>query len=189
MEHLLYGHNKNKFNFDPFIYQTVKVFCKSKKKIAISMYNLDEYIDFKKFLNLIFGENDFGEIGKFSELDDESHFIPDNNQNIPNHKFLQKFKNVTSLEISGVEHYDDDGKYYSFSLIKLLSLVLDTKIEKVTIDGYVKKGSSSSWLSFSWNTQSLSLTQTFKKKGFNIQFKKERDLIGRKKHCIDISKI
>ena len=147
----------------------------------MNMYNLDKYIDFKKFLNLIFGENEFGEVGKLSELDDQSHFIPDNNQNLPNHKFLQKFKNVASLAIYGVE-------YYSFSLNKLLSLVQDTKIEEVTISGFVEEKGTSSWLSSLWNTQSLSLTQTFKKNGFNIQFKKEYSSTI-EKHCIDISKI
>ena len=67
----------------------------------------------------------------------------------------------------------DKLKYYSFSLIELLSLLQDTTIEKVTIRTYAIKKGGSSWLSDLWNTSSLLMIETYKKKGFNIRFEKK----------------
>jgi len=172
LEHLLYGLHKNKFN--PFIYESFKVFCQNKTEITLNIHYIWKCIRNRAFLNVIFGSNVFV-IGDLSEDDDNNFSIPVNNENLPMRKFLESFNNVTSIKITNVQ-YDD--YYYSFCLIRLLSLIEDTKIEKIEISsGYGYKG----WLSSSWKVSSSSLIQTYKKKGFQIEYKYNKIYINKNK--------
>ena len=169
LEHLLYGLHKNKFKFNPFIYESFKVFCQNKTEITLNMDNINDFIEDKVFLNVIFGSNGFV---KRSRWGYNNFSIPVNNENLPMRKFLESFNNVTSIKITKVEYGYD---YYSFCLIRLLSLIEDTKIEKIEIGGW--KG----WLFTSWKVSSSSLIQTYKKKGFQIEYKYNKIYINKNK--------
>ena len=145
------------------------------------MWRLDYFIKDPVFLNVIFGFDGLL-IGKLSDVDDNNFSIPANNQNLPCRKLLDKLNNVTSIKIKYVQIGLDD-KYYSFCLFRLLSLIENTKIEKIEILGCVKEEGLVSWLSSSWKVWSSSLIQTYKNKGFKIEYKEQRS-----KHYIYINK-
>jgi len=183
LEHLLYGCHENKFNFDPFIYKTFEVFIRNKKQIKINMKDLDYCIKDKVFLQVIFGSNVFVSKEK-AEAAGRDYFIPVNNENLFDNKFLQRLNKVTSMEISGVQT-KHTNKYWSFSLINLLSLIEDTKIENIKISTtYLKKGANS-WLSYLFDTSFVSLIGTYKNKGFDIKFS-VNEYGEYCEHCIDI---
>ena len=143
------------------------------------MYDLDRCINdlYPVFLTVIFGFDGFV-IGKLEDFNDNNFSIPANNQNIPCRKFLDKVKKVTSIKIYGVQLKD---KYYSFCLFRLLSLIENTRIEKIEIESY--SGGYKSWLSSSWKVSSSSLIQTYKNKGFQVKYEEKGN-----KHYIYINK-
>ena len=145
------------------------------------MWKLDYFIVDPVFLNVIFGFDGLL-IGKLSDVDDNNFSIPANNQNLP--KFLDKLNNVTSIKIKYVQR-PYTNKYYSFCLFRLLSLIENTKIEKIEIFGRVKEEGLVSWLSSSWKVWSSSLIQTYKNKGFQIEYKEKYGT----NHYIYINKI
>ena len=186
MDHLLNGGDKNKF--DPFIYNTFKVFLNQKTKIKIDMFDLDDNNIDVSFLYLIFGGRGFKK-SKYgdteSESDDDSYdvigdsySIPSDNTNLPK---LNSFKNLETIEIEYVQYGET---YYPFSLSVLSSKLDKTKMKEIRISTGYKATDGTSWLSFVWSRDSSSLKQEYKNKGYIITFK--TSAFG---DCISINKL
>ena len=117
------------------------------------------------FLKEIFGGKGF----EMKEYEKGSHnySIPQDNTNIL--KF-DIFPNLQTLTIHGVQSLD---KYYSFCLHTFLMVLMKTKIEKVEIrTGYIgyKESDNTSWLSYLWGSNEVSLCKEYRTKGYKIDF-------------------
>ena len=91
----------------------------------------------------------------------ECHWIKEENQNLPRRDLFRMFKNVTQLRM---ECYN-----YPLSLKSLLSLIVDTKLDRVEISG-------TEWLSSRKIPSYGDLEEKYKAAGFMMEF--TRALIG-----------
>ena len=143
----------------------------SKIEISIDMKQLDWYISDDQCLNATFGGNGFKK-----NLEE----IPDDNTNI--FKF-DLFNNLKEMDISNVN-------CYSFSLSRFLSLLKETKIERVKI---TENSSISSvtwlstvwdkWVPLKWDDKSWSLMKEYKNQGYIIG---SEAATNRNVYCISI---
>ena len=126
VNHLLSDAMRDKF--DPFIYQSFKLFMDKKTNITVDMSWINK-IDDANFLRLIFGESG---CKKFEYERDEhnkkksnDNLMPSENTNIP---FVSKqFRNVETIRIINTT-------YHSISLFSMLTLLEpQSAIEKIEI--------------------------------------------------------
>ena len=167
LKHLIYERKENKF--DPFIYNTWKVFLQKKTDIIIDMELLGKNIKDLGFLGLIFGGRGLEQHGIFDfyvpNHDDMTNilafYVPshDDMTNILALNVLILFTNLTIMFINGVGEYP-------FSLYQLVLLLTHTKIKRVWI--YSRK--KNSWLYYLWRDKSSSLIEAYKNKGYAIDF-------------------
>ena len=148
LSHLIVERAENKF--DPFIYNSWKVFLQKKTKIKINMSRMPKDLG---FLGLIFGGR-----GLEEHEDEDDDYIPDDDDmtNILKLNVLSLFNNLQTMEICNV--YD-----YPFSLYQLVSLLTHTKIKKVLI--YNDK-----WLYSLWCDCSSSLIKAYKNNGYAVEY-------------------
>ena len=139
--------------FDPFIYNSWKVFLQKKTEIRINMYQLGKHITDLGFLGLMFG-------GRGFEMHRDSKYIPDDMTNILN---FNLFNNLQTLVLDRVEDYP-------LSLHQLLLLLTRTKIKKVRMSASFYKWLDYLWLYCSWRDNSSLLIQTYKNKGYAINY-------------------
>ena len=110
-----------RYAVNEYIWNTIKVFVENKTKISVWYDALHQNCKNKDLLNLIFYD-----VVKNNSFDDTE--IRCENQNMPKRDILKVFKNVTSLNL--------DCRYCPISLESLLSLIIETQIETVTVHGY-----------------------------------------------------
>ena len=144
------------------------------------MNSLNSYIYDLGFLALLFGGRGlemhwdkgliFGgrglEMNEYDNDDDNNnYYIPDDDDmtNILKLNVLNLFNNLQTIKIYRVQQY---AKYYSFSLYKLVLLLVKTKIENV----YIYADVNDSWLCYLWRNKSSSLIEAYKNKGYGIEF-------------------
>ena len=158
LKHFLFDESDKKTKFDPFVYQTFNTYAKSKNKIKIWYRNLAVDMKDSGFLDLIFlgfNRRTGYDIGN------------DDDTNLMNPNIFKIFNNVKMVELCDVDTY-------SFSLIGLLNIIKDTKIEKIDMDGYDEDWT---WLKLircddsAWDK----VVEEYKNEGYNIEFDDDWD--------------
>lgn len=174
IEHLLNDEMENEFN--PFIYETFKIFLARKIDITLNMYQLSYYNIDTFFLRLIFGGNGFKQfkydpISSLSDVRVSKYFIPSVTTNIP--IICNQFCNLQTIKM---EQTQCINKYYSLSLVSLLSLLeSQSNIRQIKISTSNHGGTASdgtNWMSFAWKNDSVLLKQKYKRRGYNIDYNK-----------------
>ena len=161
LHHFLFVEGDKKTKFDTFIYHTFNTYAKSKNDIEINYRNLNKCMKDSGFLDLIF--IGFKQRNRYDICNDDD-------TNMMNPKIFEIFDNVTEVELYAV-------KDYSFSLIRLLSIIKNTKVEKIRISsGFVEGGDSNTWLNLSYFDESSwnNVVQKYQNKGYKIEFDEER---------------
>ena len=136
----------------------------------------------KLFVQFLFGG--LGLKQKECEYEQESdYFINSDNTNILRKSIINLFQNLKTLTIYDAQ---SNGEYWSFSLLELLNLINDTKIEQVTLHGKIRGFGGSTWFSYLWTSSSDSLKATFNNDGWDINFEAKWQF--RDYHWINITK-
>ena len=149
-------HDKLDKKFNEYIYQTFKVFTKSKQKISIDLNQLFWYDekDDGELVNLIVNNLtrfDFDVQKGYKEYE-ECRMNMDN-INMLRPQLFNIFTNVNYLKI-------DASYYYIFSLTELLSLMEGTTINTIEVRGQ--------WMKILWESSSGIFAKTYENKNFNI---------------------
>ena len=167
LQHLLYDENKTQWN--PFIYSCWQSFVGNKEEISIDFSKLNEYIADIEFLDLIFCDG-----FETNECDEDNcdgkYVFYNDNTNLFRQDMFDIFENV---KLIWIDYVQNDNEYWAFSLLKLLSVIDNhNNIEKIEISASCTDKGRSSWLSLLWNKSSLSLTQQYEIKHFDIKYER-----------------
>ena len=156
----------NSDEFDPFIYNSWRIFLQKKNCIEIDMDLLLMYISDFRYLGIIFGGRGF--IITIKDDADDNYVIPDDHD-MTNILKLNLFNNLQTVNIKNVQYRNG---YHSFSLYQLLSILALSKIQKVeiSIPARYTAVDRSSWLSYLWSKESLSLIKQYRNKEYVIEF-------------------
>ena len=177
MNHLLNNNDKTENKFDSFIYNTFKLFMDRKNKLKIDMNALDYFKVDLSFCNLIFGGAGF----QTKRYEQDNDYLIYDDTNIPRFKL---FDNLGIVTIIGIQRHN---KYWSFSLISLLSKMVESNIKQANIStNWMMADDFTSWISSVWNQSCSSLVKEYKKKGFAIEF--DDNYNGQGNHSISITK-
>lgn len=165
LDQLLYDESKE--DFDPFIYQTFKVFLNKKTDIKINMHILSWCVDDIPILDSIFGGAGYKKY-KYDKYRGGDYFIPGDNRNIPIFEIFPFMQTIT------MEQTQSGADYYPISLNSLVSLLDEQcSIKEIKIEAAAETFGNTSWIYSVWFTQSKSLTEAYRKKGYNIGFKRD----------------
>ena len=180
LRHLMLDIDRNKFV--PFIYSTWDWFVQSQDKIVMNFWDLQmRFKDDDPLFDILFMD---GYKTGTVEAKSRKYSIYSDGKNLLSKAVINMFSNVESIEFEWVQSKSFDKHYWSFSLFELLSLIKDTKIEKVRLFGESSGYKDSSWLSDVWNKSKSELMTEYRKHGYKIRF--ENNGIGQ--HYIHISK-
>ena len=153
-------------NLNQFVYDTFDCFRYNKHQIRIDLPKLDEYNnnDDGKLMDLIIYK--LG--GVIESADNEINM---NNINMLKPQLFKIFPNIDYVYINTCNVYGD--KEYVICLSQLLSLIVETSVNKVKILAFSKSNSSSSWINKLWNASSGSIIQSFTNKNFSIRYESQ----------------
>ena len=144
--------SKQEYVGNQYIWNIFNSFINHKQEIKIDIDQLDENCENKQLLQLILSE-----IVKQEDKKEEYCSDKYKNKNLLKPQILSIFKNVTHLEIY--------CRLYPLSLESLLSLINNTQIKKVEIEGYF-------WLKKVKEMSSFNnISSKYQKANFNMEFK------------------
>ena len=159
-------YDETKDQIDAFIYRTFAMFAQNKQEIYINIFVLKNYLKNDGWMKFLFGKSGL-KTREYNSIDKNNYFIPSDDTNLLTKDIIDLFPNITSLRVDFVQF---DGEYWSFSLLQLLKLVNNTKIEQVKLNAIAKNKGESTWLSYLWETSSAELKVALNEEGWYINF-------------------
>ena len=157
---------KNKLH--PLMYHTFKLFMDRKKEVTLSMNNIYDCIKNVKFLELLFGGRGLAQF-EYDKNKSNNYFIPSDDTNIP--IIINKFSNIHKITIIDTQF---GYKYYSLSLVSLLSLLEQkSTITQIKILINRKASDMTNWISFVFQSDQYSLKEQYRNEGFSIEYRTE----------------
>ena len=169
-DYALYDKAHTKFN--PYVYATFDCFRRNKTEISIDIGSLQFYgkirINDGKLLDLFIHQ-----IHEFVRGEEDTTNI--NNMNMLKPELFQLFPNINHVYIRASDYRGFID--YIFSLSQLLSLLGQTKVNRVDIVAYGKESSPSraSWIKKLWISSSEVIRERFSKQKFDIRFGKKKN--------------
>ena len=158
--------NDSSIDINKYILGTFRCFIRNKTRLNINFNELKKAFkddEDDSFLDLfLFERNEIKEWNEYKfERRDESDY-----SNLIKPEIFELFTNIEEITI------DIRKEYYTLSLIALLSIIKDTNVRHVIIEG--KGYSDKSWLEVLWNTASQDIIDKYSRQQFNIKFHHER---------------
>lgn len=162
--------SNQQFPMHPYIYDTFKCFANHKTKIDIQLHNINNYVEDRKLLDLLFHS-----LVKEEVTSNNEYVEVRNRQNLLKGYLLKIFKNVEEINITASSSVPDYGKFvYPFSILLLLNVIDDTKINKFKIN--VDRNTDLNvigWLgSIEKSKLVTSIVRMYKERGYGIKVNK-----------------
>lgn len=159
----LYPESQKEFKPNQYIFNTFLCFLNNKDSIMVDLDKLDEHCPNKGILSLIFTQ-----IIKDTDNDAVLTMNEDNDKNLVKKEVFTLFKNVTDLFIT--------CDSYSISLLALLSIINNTKINNIKIYG-------DNWLPSIVSSSAFNgIVAEYKKANFTFELKKDNKRLVITKH-------